>query len=765
MKSRKNKLIVLLICLLIGLGWFYLLMPDKLFVVPYSTVVNSKSGQLLNARIAADGQWRFPPSDSLSTKFVKALLTYEDEHFYDHSGVRFQSIARALKQNYEAGKVVSGGSTLTMQLARMSRGNQSRNYLQKFIEVFLALRIEWSMTKDQILKSYSAHAPFGGNVVGLEAASWRYFGRASTEISWAEAAMLAVLPNAPGIIHPSKNRSNLLEKRNWLLKKLYENGELDEESYRLSTLEELPAKPLPIPQMANHFLNFLVNQEGPEKTFQSTLNYSLQKNVNYATRHFHETERLKNIHNLGVVVVDNRTLEIVAYVGNSPAGNDHQQNVDNVRARRSTGSIIKPLLFAECLQKGTFLPTQLVKDYPIRFGSYSPTNYFKTFDGAVPFDEAIARSLNVPAVNVLKEYGEGVFLNDLRELGFSTFNHSASHYGLTLILGGGEVTLIELGEVYANMAHELAFFPQPTTWKSLVSHSTESQSEKPSPISPGNIYHMIKAMQKVILPDDRKYFQLVDHRKIAWKTGTSFGARDSWAVGISPKYTVAVWVGNSNGEGVSGLSGLTDAAPLMFKVIDEIPDFVGEFYPPYDVMYEVEVCSQSGLLAGGLCQHTEKMDVSNTIQYAEKCHYCQQIWVDTQGHRVSKSCDVLANSEYRFVLPNRMEWYYSPLHPNYKPMPDWREDCRPIENQGLDKLSFLYPQNNDEIVLSDHSQKIVVQAVYRKRDEPLFWYLNNEFIGETNSYHEMAISPERGNQLITIMDSKGNKRSLFFVVK
>ncbi len=765
MKSRKNRIILLTICLLIGLGWFYLLMPDKLFNVPYSTVVNSREGQLLNARIANDGQWRFPPADSVSQKFIKALLVYEDEHFYDHHGVRWQSIARAVKQNYEAGKVVSGGSTLTMQLARMARGNQSRNYFQKFIEVFLAWRIEWSMSKEDILKAYSAHAPFGGNVVGLEAASWRYFGRSSTEISWAEAAMLAVLPNAPGIIHPSRNRQNLLEKRNWLLQKLMETGEITEEVYQLSVLESLPTKPLPIPQLANHFLNFLSQQEGFEKSYTSTLRYDLQKNINYATRLFHESERLKNIHNLGVVVIDNRSLEVVAYVGNSQAGPDHHQNVDNVRARRSTGSILKPLLYAQCLQKGTFLPTQIVKDYPIRFGNYSPTNFFKTFDGAVPFDEAIARSLNVPAVNVLKEYGEGVFLNDLRELGFSTFDRSASHYGLTLILGGGEVTLFELAEVYANLANQLSVFPESTSWKTLKVHDQNHQTERSSPLSAGSIFHMVKAMQKVILPDDRQYFPLVDDRKIAWKTGTSFGSRDAWAVGVSPKYTVAVWVGNSDGEGVSGLSGLMDAAPLMFKVIDEIPDFVGEFYPPYDVMYSAKVCSESGLLAGEFCQKAIEMDVANTIQYAEKCHYCHRIFVDKEGNRVSKTCETMAEPIHRFILPNRMEWYYIPLHPNYKPQPDWREDCRPIENQGLTNLAFIYPQNNDEIVLSDHSQKVVVQAVYRKRDQPLYWYLNHEFIGETNSFHEMALSPERGDQLVTIMDSEGNKRSLYFVVK
>ncbi len=341
----KNRLVFFAI--LISAIGFWLIFPDPLFDDPLSTVVYDREGDLLGARIAMDGQWRFPNTDSLPVKYRQALVLYEDRYFHHHPGVNVVSLIRALSQNIKNGKVVSGGSTLTMQVMRMSRKNRERNLWQKLIETILAIRYELTATKEEILLSYASNAPFGGNVVGLEAASWRYFGTNPFNLSWAESALLAVLPNAPSLIHPGKNRNLLKIKRDRLLVKLYERGILDRLTCTLAQEEPLPERPMPLPNKASHVTDhFLTNHPGYRT--HTTLNAELQsRTVELAGIH---ARRLKQnqVHNLACLIVEVETGHTMAYVGNSPEidGEMHENYVDVVKGSRSTGSILKPLLFA-----------------------------------------------------------------------------------------------------------------------------------------------------------------------------------------------------------------------------------------------------------------------------------------------------------------------------------------------------------------------------------------------------------------------------------
>lgn len=376
---------------------YLLCLPRRLFDVPYATVVIDRHGELLGARIAADGQWRFPPTDTAPDKFAHCLVAFEDHYFYLHNGINPVAILRAFVQNVRAGHIVSGGSTITMQTIRLSRGER-RTVGEKLIEIILASRLECRYSKREILALYAAHAPFGGNVVGVEAAAWRYFGHASAELSWAEAATLAVLPNAPSMIHLSRNREALLRKRNRLLRDLRRRGVIDDTDYELALGEALPAEPLPLPGIAPHLVADFCRTH-PGERIVSTIDKGMQTQVERLMAQWHAEFLQQDIRDMAAIIVDVRTARVLVYCGNTRF-DEHQpgSQVDIIRAPRSTGSILKPLLYCAALQDGDILPRTLLPDIPINVNGFAPQNFNLQFEGAVPASEVIARSLNVPSV-------------------------------------------------------------------------------------------------------------------------------------------------------------------------------------------------------------------------------------------------------------------------------------------------------------------------------------------------------------------------------
>jgi penicillin-binding protein 1C len=434
--------------------------PDPLFHTDYSSVLTSREGQLLSARIASDEQWRFPALDSIPQKYEQALLLFEDRYFYQHPGINPFSLVRAAYQNWKAGEIRSGGSTLTMQLARISQGNKPRTLINKIREIFLSFRIELYMEKKDILQQYTAHAPFGGNVVGLEAASWRYFGRSPYQLSWAESVCLAVLPNAPGLIYPGTRESQFIRKRNRLLKLIYQEGLIGELDYQLACEEGLPDRPKNLPDLAPHLMERAILENGSGKNFTSTLDYRLQAEINQVVEKYHRIFRKREVHNLAVLVTRISTNETMAYVGNTRRSGtvDHGQDVDLITSRRSPGSLLKPILYALALDEGLISPDQLLPDIPLYYQGFVPQNFDKKFKGAVPATNALQSSLNIPFVNLLKEYGYEKMHSRLRSLGLESIDQEPGHYGLTLILGGGEVTLWEISNLYGGMARSLKGF-------------------------------------------------------------------------------------------------------------------------------------------------------------------------------------------------------------------------------------------------------------------------------------------------------------------
>lgn len=766
LKKHKIKAIIGLVLVLV----YYFSLPKVLFETPYSTVLESREGELLSAKIAADGQWRFPQQDSIPEKFRQCIVHFEDQYFYRHPGFNPMAIYNAIKQNRQAGRIVRGGSTLTQQVIRLSRENTKRSYFEKAIELILATRLELRCTKDEILNLYAAHAPFGGNVVGLDMAAWRYYGVQPKQLSWAESATLAVLPNAPSLIYPGRNQQILLQKRNRLLKKLFTKGIIDKTTYEVSVLEPLPQKPYELPQIAPHLLqNAAKNNTG--KRLATTVDFELQNRVNQMVAHYHNQYRQTQINNIAVLIVEVKTRKVLCYVGNAPTDKEHQKDVDIITAPRSTGSILKPLLYASMLDDGKILPNTLVADIPIQIAGFTPQNFNLTYDGAVPAGRALSRSLNIPSVLMLKDYSVYKFYEQLQEFGLKDINKHPDHYGLSLILGGAESNLWDLCKTYANLSCTLDFYTHNSSQyrKNEFSELNYFKDSNPdfgsltferNSLGAGAIWSTYNAMREVARPEQDEAWEFFDSSlELAWKTGTSYGNRDAWAVGTSSKYVVGVWVGNASGEGRPSLTGVGSAAPILFDVFNLLPRSKW-FETPYGDLVEGDICMQSGALAQQYCTAVKQWIPKNGSKTAA-CTYHKRIHLDSsEQFRVNSNCESVSNMVTKnwFVLPPVMEWYYKSNHFDYKPLPPYKASCNEAVSGAMD---FIYPKENGKIYLTKNFnqevQPFVVKVAHSNPSAELFWYSNNKYLGKTKTYHEMPIKMPSGSYLITVVDDSGNE--------
>jgi penicillin-binding protein 1C len=791
-KTHQRKTWTAIIILLII---YWRILPNPLFNDPTSYVLEDKKGNLLAARIATDGQWRFPETEAVPEKFAKAIITFEDKRFWYHPGVDFISIGRAIVQNVKARSIESGGSTLTMQVVRLSRKGKSRNLWEKGIEAILATRLEVGYRKSSILELYASHAPFGGNVVGIDAASWRYYGKSPTLLSWGEAATLAVLPNAPALIHPGRNRDALEAKRNRLLDKLLANGDMDSTTCQLAKTEPIPEDPLPLPQLAPHlldraFANYFNPKTKNDKNFQqtrirTTLDKNIQQRVNEIVQRHYETLSGNGINNIAALVLNVETGETVAYVGNVnyyERGENHGQSVDIITASRSTGSLLKPFLYALMLDEGKITPTALVPDIPTQLHNYRPENYNQSYDGAIPAKRAISRSLNIPLIRMLQMYGLEKFHFNLQNLGMTTIQKTATYYGLPLILGGAEGNLWELTSIYASMGRTLNHvYTQNGLYNSydfrMANYLADTEIPKieekdltkvPSKLSAAAIYTAFEAMLEVERPNEDGSWELFNSKKrIAWKTGTSFGFRDAWAIGVTPQYAVGIWVGNADGEGRPNLVGVKAAAPILFDIFDilKTPKW---FDAPYDEMIEMPICAESGFRNKGICEHIDTVLMPITCQNSPVCPYHQIAFLDAKGNRVHGDC-VTPSQMIRkswFVLPPVEEYYYKTNNPNYQVLPSYRADCQTsIANDN--PMRMIYPNQNNmkifvPIELDGTLGKTVFSVAHRKPKTTIYWHLDNEYLGSTETFHQFGLRPEAGKHRLTLVDESGNSVGVDF---
>jgi len=765
----------------------WVIVPVQIPSKPESLLMLDRKGNLFGGKIASDGQWRFPYSEDIPGKFDTCIITFEDKRFYSHFGVDPLAILRALRNNVKGART-SGASTITMQLARILADHPDRTIIQKILEAALAVKYEFHYSKKKLLAYYVSNAPFGGNVVGLEAASWRYYGKAPSLLSWGESATLAVLPNSPSLIHPGKNRKLLEAKRNLLLDRLLSQHKIDSTTASLAKLEPIPLQPLPLPRIARHLLETIESERKKRKVLDNgpvytTLDIKVQKKLNSLVADHSRKLQANGVHNVAAIIVDVASGNVIAYTGNVPeTENVEGSEVDLICAPRSSGSILKPLLYASMLDEGSLLPEMLIPDLPVQMGNFTPKNFDHTYDGAVPANKALARSLNIPAVHMLKTYTPARFCYQLKKLGFRTITRPSEDYGLSLILGGAETTLWDLATVYKGFARTLLNYNNNSQYLAedfsppqLVLSSREEPkstgSFQTTMISAGAIWLTFDAMIKVNRPDNQKFGHTFQrNREVAWKTGTSFGDRDAWAIGCTPDYIVAVWCGNADGEGRPGLTGTQAAAPLMFDVFNFLPKNSAWFRAPVEDMSIATLCERTGFIAGPNCEKKIEKHIPFSANANNICPYHHKVFLDSrEKFRLTSECEAVSNFKERiwFVLPPSMEHFYKLKYADYKELPPFRDDCNNLNT--IDNLAVLYPRQNTKVMiprnLDGKKSASVFEVAHRNPSAVVYWHIDDNYAGATSAgIHQKAFNVSNGVHKLTIVDDAGEREEIEFEV-
>lgn len=723
--------------LVLILGFWMIPIPS--LDMEYSKILYDDEGRLLSASIAKDEQWRFPLPTELPKPYKDCVLHFEDEYFYYHPGVNPASILKALKQNVSNGKIIRGGSTLSMQVMRMFRGNRSRTIKQKCIEILGAIKLEWLYPKQEILHIWSSLAPFGGNTVGAQSAAIRYFDRNLDQLSWAEYATLAVLPNAPASIHLNRNKQALLNKRNSLLKKLKNDKIIDEETYQLALTENLPSYNPKIDQNAFHLLQYLTKKHPNLSSYQSTINRQTQLNTASILQDFAAQYQTDGIKNISAIVIDNMSNEVISYVGNVQYNNAIQY-VDCAQGQRSFGSLLKPILYAYAIEKGYFLPEEMVKDIPTSIGGFTPKNFDRSFRGMVPFSEMVSKSLNIPAIRTLNYVGLASFHDHLySDFKLKSIHPDPNHHGLSLILGGAEASLWELARLYHGLIRNHYELSSPYDYPHVLRQdsTTMSTSFRYHPITLWHTFHAMKTLNRP--PEEQKY-QKYGGREIAWKTGTSYGHRDAWAIGIDKDYTVAIWVGNETGEGRHELTGVKKAAPILFRVFRSLPK-KSNFSENMTQAESVKVCLESGMLKGRMCSQSKSI-FNHSISH--KLRTCNR-------HTVTKSNDTL------FTMNHVSNYYFNKFH--------GLEQNTISQEQSI---QIIYPENHSILQipkkLDQEFAQVNATVHSTNQNATLYWFLDDEFIDKTTNKHNLSLSLSPGTHHLFVNDTIGHSSTIHFEV-
>jgi len=722
---------------------------------PYSFAIYDRGENLLCASLSSEQAYHLPPNDNINEYYKNASIVYEDRAFFLHFGLDFSSIFRSVFLNLKNRKIVSGASTITMQVARLLCKNEKRTYIQKIKESLFSLLLELKYTKNEIFSLYASNAPFGGNVVGVDAASFRYFSTSQKNLTLSQVAVLAVLPNQPSLVTLSNRRERLKEKRDELIKKLYQYAIIDSQTYDLSLAEPLPEKPLPLPFLAMHYHDFLKMSKDKNihnGKYITSIDYNLQQLVEeMAERH---SQRLSEnlIYNMAVLVMEVQTGEVVAYVGNTGFFKDDGKNVyvDMVRARRSSGSLLKPFLFAGMLDRGMIFPRSLLIDIPTQIQNYAPENNSGKYEGAVEAREALTKSLNVPFVRSLREYGIPPFLDLLKRCGFTTFNRKPEEYGLPLILGGGEITLYEACGAYARLMR--------------CASGTLAPNED-FPISQGASYLTLNELVLGKRPYNEAFWEsFVGKQKIAWKTGTSDGYKDAWSIGVTPKYVVGVWAGNADGVGRPEIKSNIATLPLMFELFNVLEKSAWLIKPEY-ALKRCFTCQHSHYSKGGHCNSTEE-ELPVNAPLPKICPYCTSVCLSSDGKYRIEPSEVEGNEriENWFVLSPSIESFYISNHKQYKTLPPFLNKIHKSSD-----FEIIFPENNClieiPVELSEKKGAFTAKVAHKNKDSILYWDIDGAYLGKTKIFHQFDITLPSGDHILTVTDDGGNSKKVKFYVR
>lgn len=642
MQSRRVRwLRAALITMLVGCALLWSL--DRLFPLRlpsdaelFARVVTDSDGRPLRAFPDSNGVWRYAIQlEDVSPLYLEALIHYEDRAFWMHPGFNPLAFGRALAQAIFNGHIVSGGSTLTMQVARLLHPH-SRTVPGKLYQILRALQLEWHLSKRDILQLYLNIAPFGGTIEGVQAAAYAYLDKPASALTHGEAALLAVLPQSPTRIRPDRNPDRAQAARDKVLKRMARLGVWDQHTVSDAMQETVYASALRPPQSAPLLASTLVQRHHDSAVIHSTIDGQLQRNLeDYVSRY---RARLPLHSSMAVLVVDNRDLSVRAYLGAVDFGNQQRFGyLDMVQAQRSPGSTLKPFLYAMALEEGLIHSESLLSDVPRSGSHYRPGNFSGGFSGPVSVSDALQRSLNVPAVSLLEQYGAQRFAGRLAQGGLPLTLPGEKPPGLAIILGGAGVTLDNLVSAYSALARN--------GQAGTLRYRQNDPLQERYLLDPGAAWITWQMLQTTPRPDRLRTLQQVrDRDTIAWKTGTSYGFRDAWSVGVSRRYTVGVWVGRPDGTPMPGHYGGETAAPLMFDIFQQLNDRSGPLPQPAQVT-QTAICWPLGTaLEHTAAQHCEQQRtawvLNDTIPPTlGSGRNPLPLWLDNQtGKRVTALC-------------------------------------------------------------------------------------------------------------------------------
>ncbi len=702
----------------------------------YSKILYDKNGEILSVFLNDEEQWHIKSTD-IPKRLKIAVINYEDRKFYSHFGVDFLALMRAFVNNFNSTQR-SGASTISMQTIKLW-DKKDRTYFNKFNEIIQSFALENAFSKDEILKLYLSNAPYGGNLVGYEAAILFYFDKNPKDLTWAQAALLAILPNQPGLINLEKNKTKLLNKRNKLLAKLYERKLINKDIYELSLKEPLPNFK-PRKNIAPHLALRLLNDDNKE--IFSSIDKKIQLKIEKKAKEFSYTLQQKGIQNLAIILADTKTRKVLAYVGSQDFYDmANLGQINGNTAKRSVGSTLKPFLYALSIDEGIIAPESILLDVPTFFSNFNPQNANKKYYGIISAREALQRSLNVPFVSLLQDYGYEKFFYKLKTfLNFEDENYK--RYGLSLILGTKELSLEDLVKLYLGLANygELT---------NLSFIRDENLSGVTRMFSKGSAYLTLEAMKELQRVGLENYNK---EKIISWKTGTSYGRKDAWAIGATPKYTLGVWVGNFNGEANANLYGVSIAGDLLFEILGLLDEVDLEFAPSDDLM-------------------TIKLDSISKYRYDENLNtsYIHTLY--------PKEANILRTSpflkkvyEYQGKELDSKDIHFKDAKAFIKlDLPAYALHFfqqRNFKFSSKKGVNIIYPKDNLKLILAKdlNGMKGLVAKVANLNNEKLFWYLNQKLIYEGNE-NTQNLNLKEGKYQLFIISQSGEQDTVWFEIK
>lgn len=767
-----------------SLGWFFsvilgciflFLVLDFLFPFPQdalkrdpTVVVTDKNGKPIRFFLPGDEHWRLPVRlDEISPDLINAVIASEDRWFRYHPGVNPFAAIRALYTNIKAGKVVSGASTIPMQIARLC-DPKPRTLLSKLEETFRALQLKWDFKDDEIVEIYLNIAPYGGNIQGVGAASYLYFGKSPRALSPAEIALLTVLPRSPTTYDPTVNPSEAERARNRILMQLLHGRTFKEGAVKETMKEPVPKRRKNPPFIAPHFAQLVFDKFRDNRRIETTLDVSIQKIAEEAVKGRIGELRRQGIDNLAIVVIENRGRNVRAMAGSSDFFEKrYSGQVNNAVARRSPGSALKPFLYAMALDRGLVIPATFMLDIPTDFSGYIAKNYDGKYRGRVTMREALIRSLNAPAVRLLASMGLEDFHKLLLDGGLATLDRSISQYGLPLILGAGEITLLDLTNLYATLAEGGVHQAVSLTTKDITVY------EEKELFSPEASYLITQILTELGRPDmPSPIWELTrDVPQVAWKTGTSFGHRDAWAVGYSGRHTIGVWVGNPTGRGQKGISGGEHAAPLLFDLFRAIEGGGAKPQNPAGLeLSTIEVCKQSHLVPTPFCGERVRVTYIPGRSRIPMDNYSKQIFVDSESEDMLLG-DCIENrpSQARIITtypPELVAWWRAegrevPAVPPLSPF------CKDVPPQLPPRIVSPDETTPYHILLGTPADYQKVQLIARASPEVerLYWYEDGKLVASARPDARLFIPLDPGSHNLVVVDSAGRSDSITYEVE